>query len=106
MPVCQDCGTVQYPIRELCGRCLSVRLRFEPVDPQGTLLATTRLHHSNLEAFRAVLPLRIGSIKLDAGPVVLAFLPEGAAPADQRMTVRCELDPDGHAVLVAFLVAF
>jgi uncharacterized OB-fold protein len=102
LPVCQDCGAVQYPVRELCGRCLSVRLRFEAVDPQGTLLATTRLHHSNLEAFRTALPLRIGSIKLDAGPVVIAFLPEGAAKADQRMTVRCAPDPHGNAVLKAF----
>jgi NAD(P)-dependent dehydrogenase (short-subunit alcohol dehydrogenase family)/uncharacterized OB-fold protein len=101
LPVCQDCGAVQYPVREVCMRCLSTRLRFEPIAGGGTLLATTRLHRSNHAAFNAALPLRIGSIQLDAGARVIAFLPPDCAPIGERMVVRCTLDRGGQAVLSA-----
>ena len=55
---CRDCGTVQYPPREVCGKCLSVRLSWRAQDDQGELLAATVLHHSNDPFFRERLPWR------------------------------------------------
>jgi uncharacterized OB-fold protein len=101
LPVCQVCGRVDYPLRELCANCLSERLEWTSVEPHGRVLATTTLHRSNLPYFRPHLPLRVGSIKLDAGPVVLAFLDDAAIAAEARVQVRTRLDEAGSASLVA-----
>ena len=44
---CRDCGTVQYPPREACQSCLSIRLDWKPQPQRGELLSDTVLHHSN-----------------------------------------------------------
>ncbi len=58
LQVCRDCGAVQYPPREACRRCLSVRLDWKPQSGEGALLAATTLFHSNDEFFRALPRLR------------------------------------------------
>ena len=98
---CRDCGTVQYPPREACHNCLSIRLAWKPQNDQGELLAGTVLHHSNDLFFRERLPWRLGLIKLASGPTVVAHLHGDvpAAPAPVRVAAR--LDRAGQAVLVA-----
>jgi NAD(P)-dependent dehydrogenase (short-subunit alcohol dehydrogenase family)/uncharacterized OB-fold protein len=98
---CRDCGTVQYPPREACQNCLSIRLAWKPQNDQGELLAGTVLHHSNDLFFRERLPWRLGLIKLASGPTVVAHLHGDvpAAPAPVRVAAR--LDRAGQAVLVA-----
>jgi len=49
------------------------------------------LHHSNESRFRARLPLCVGLVKFDAGPLAVCFLSETAAPGD---TVRVRIGPD------------
>jgi uncharacterized OB-fold protein len=100
LPVCMDCGTVQYPVREVCVRCLSGRLQRKAVNACGALLACTRLHRSMDERFAPRLPLEIGSIQLDAGPVVIAIL-ERASDPGMRMGVRVVEGPDGRSVMHA-----
>jgi uncharacterized OB-fold protein len=101
LPVCQICKRVDYPLRELCANCLSERLEWQPIDPCGRALAVTTLHRSNLSCFRPQLPLRVGSIKLDAGPVVLAFVDDTRVHAGARVRLRTRMDDGGAAVLVA-----
>ena len=36
---CAVCGTVQYPPREACQRCLSIELAWKPQSGEGELLA-------------------------------------------------------------------
>jgi NAD(P)-dependent dehydrogenase (short-subunit alcohol dehydrogenase family)/uncharacterized OB-fold protein len=98
---CRDCGTVQYPPREACRECLSVRLAWGEQPAGGELLAATTLHHSNDLFFRERLPWRLGLVRLDCGPPVVAHLHAevGAAPA--RVRVAARLDRAGQAVLVA-----
>ena len=62
---CRDCGTVQYPPREACQKCLSIRLDWKSQRAEGELLAQTVLHHSNDLFFRERLPWRLGLVKLD-----------------------------------------
>lgn len=98
---CVACGHVQYPPREMCEACLDGALEWrEAAARPGVLLADTELHHSNEAAFRPLLPLRCGLVKLQAGPVVVAFI-EGKAVAEQSVAVRARLDEAGRAVLVA-----
>ncbi len=95
---CKDCGTVQYPPREACQKCLSARLPWKAQRPEGSILADTSLHHSNDLFFRERLPWRLGLVKLDAGPTVVAHLHENAK---KRVSVRAMLDRAGQAVLAA-----
>jgi NAD(P)-dependent dehydrogenase (short-subunit alcohol dehydrogenase family)/uncharacterized OB-fold protein len=98
---CARCGTVQYPPREACQSCLSTALSWKRESGNGELLAATVLHHSNDLFFRERLPWRLGLIRLDSGPTVVAHLhgEVPAAPAPVRVTAR--LDRAGQAVLVA-----
>ena len=97
---CKDCGTVQYPPREACGKCLSVRLPWTRQDDDGELLAATVLHHSNDLFFRERLPWRLGLVKLACGPTVVAHLHAEVPPAPAKLRVAARLDRAGQAVLV------
>ena len=69
LQACEDCGTVQYPPREACHRCLSPRLQWRSAERRGaSCSASTTLHHSNDLFFRERLPWRLGLVHLDAGP--------------------------------------
>jgi NAD(P)-dependent dehydrogenase (short-subunit alcohol dehydrogenase family)/uncharacterized OB-fold protein len=98
---CRDCGTVQYPPREACQKCLSVLLDWKPQPVEGELLAETVLHHSNDLFFRERLPWRLGLVKLDCGPTVVAHLHRLIEKAPTRVRVRAMLDRAGQAVIVA-----
>jgi NAD(P)-dependent dehydrogenase (short-subunit alcohol dehydrogenase family)/uncharacterized OB-fold protein len=95
---CRECGMVQYPPREACQTCLSVNLVWREQAPGGDLLAQTVLHHSNDLFFRERLPWRLGLIKLDCGPTVVAHLHESVK---ERVKVRAALDRAGQAVIAA-----
>jgi NAD(P)-dependent dehydrogenase (short-subunit alcohol dehydrogenase family)/uncharacterized OB-fold protein len=95
---CKDCGTVQYPPREACQKCLSIRLPWKAQQGEGELLSETELHHSNDLFFRERLPWRLGLVKLACGPTVVAHL---HASVRKEVTVRAMLDRAGQAVLVA-----
>jgi NAD(P)-dependent dehydrogenase (short-subunit alcohol dehydrogenase family)/uncharacterized OB-fold protein len=101
LQVCRDCGAVQYPPREACQACLSIRLDWRDQDGAGELLADTVLHHSNDLFFRERLPWRLGLVRLDAGPAVVAHLHGDVRPAPARVRVTARLDRAGQAVLVA-----
>jgi len=80
---CIDCGTAQYPSREVCAACLSDRLAWDSAESlPAHVLARTRLHHSNEPRFRSRLPLTVGLVQFDAGPVAVCFLAPTVAPGD------------------------
>jgi NAD(P)-dependent dehydrogenase (short-subunit alcohol dehydrogenase family)/uncharacterized OB-fold protein len=95
---CGECGMVQYPPREACQSCLSVNLLWREQVHGGDLLAQTVLHHSNDLFFRERLPWRLGLIKLDCGPTVVAHLHDSVK---DRVKVRAALDRAGQAVIAA-----
>jgi NAD(P)-dependent dehydrogenase (short-subunit alcohol dehydrogenase family)/uncharacterized OB-fold protein len=102
LQVCKDCGTVQYPPREACHKCLSARLQWRAQSGEGQLLATTTLHHSNDLFFRERLPWRMGLVHLDAGPSVIVHLHGEVGEAPERVKVGARLDRAGQAVLIGF----
>ncbi len=100
MQVCADCAAVQYPPREVCGACLGERLDWRPVASGGELIALTTLRHSNDLYFRERLPWRVGTVRMDAGPSVIANVHEDCAERGHvRLALR--LDRSGQAVLHA-----
>ena len=102
LQTCLSCGAVQYPPREACHRCLSVRLEWRAQSDRGTLLAQTTLFHSNEPFFQQRLPWSIGLVRLECGPSVVAHLHSRVTSAGMPVRVRLQLDRAGCAVLVAF----
>jgi uncharacterized OB-fold protein len=96
---CRACATTRYPPRECCPACLSDQTEWVVAETHaGTLLARTVLHHGNEPRFRPSLPLGVGLVRLDAGPIAVCF---AAAPHEigARVAVRARLDEAGHPVL-------
>lgn len=98
---CRDCSAVQYPPREACHRCLSISLPWRSQPGDGELLSDTVLHHSNDLFFRERLPWRLGLVRLDCGPAVVAHLHGSIEKPPTRVRVSAMLDRAGQAVLVA-----
>jgi NAD(P)-dependent dehydrogenase (short-subunit alcohol dehydrogenase family)/uncharacterized OB-fold protein len=101
LQVCRDCAKVQYPPREACHACLSHRLDWRVQDGMGELVSETVLRHSHELFFRERMPWRLGMIKLDCGPVVVAHLHGDCPSAPGRVRVRANLDRAGQAALIA-----
>ncbi len=100
LQTCRDCGTVQYPPRDACHKCLSVRLAWREQTGHGQLLSATVLHHSNDLFFRERLPWRLGFVHLDSGPTLMVHLHGEVGEAPTRVRVGARLDRAGRAVLI------
>jgi NAD(P)-dependent dehydrogenase (short-subunit alcohol dehydrogenase family)/uncharacterized OB-fold protein len=105
LQACHDCGQIQYPPRDACANCLSVRLTWKEVSGRGGLISETLLHHSNELYYRARVPLRLGLVRLAEGVTVLAHLhgdcPQAKANQTTPVRVRAHLDKAGQAALIA-----
>jgi uncharacterized OB-fold protein len=97
---CGTCGAHQYPLRDICWRCLSDDLATTADAGTGRLLATSDLHRSLDEGFAARLPLRIGTVQLDAGPHLICFVDPGLA-AEARVALEALPDPSGRTLWTA-----
>lgn len=101
LQVCGECGAVQYPPREACHRCLSLALKWQQQSGDGELISDTVLHHSHDVYFRDHLPWRLGMVRLDCGPTVIAHLHPPSTGAPCRVRIVACLDKAGQAALVA-----
>lgn len=97
---CADCGAVQYPPRDACSSCLSPDLPWVDVNPEGELLAETTVRTSTKLYFRERTPWRAGSVKLDAGPTIIAHV-HGDVARGARVKLLNRLDRSGQGVLLA-----
>jgi len=100
LQVCRDCGTVQYPPREVCRACLSHRLIWRVQDGRGELMTETVLRTAQELYFRERLPWRVGVVRLDTDVNVIAYVHASVAAAPCRVRVTAALDRAGQAVLV------
>ncbi|MGB6534556.1 MAG: SDR family oxidoreductase, partial [Xanthobacteraceae bacterium] len=92
---------VQYPPREACRACLSRRLDWREQPQGGELVSETMLRHSHELFFRERMPWRLGLVKLDCGPLVVAHLHGDCAPAPARVRIDLHLDRAGQAAMIA-----
>ncbi|MCY6379435.1 SDR family NAD(P)-dependent oxidoreductase [Hoeflea prorocentri] len=97
---CAECGAVQYPPRDACSSCLSTELAWKDTDPAGSILAETTIRTSMKLYFKERAPWRTGTVKLDAGPVVICHL-HGDCARNDRVNLLNRLDRSGQAVLFA-----
>lgn len=101
LQTCRQCGAVQYPPRDACHRCLGSVLDWKVQDGRGELLSETSLLHSHDEFFRRRLPIRLGLVRLDCGPIAVVYVHDGVPPAPARVRIAAHLDKAGLAALVA-----
>ena len=100
LQVCAACGIVVYPPRDACPSCLSSRLPFRDLDARGTLLTETSVRVSPDRYFRERLPWRVGLVRLDVGPTIVAHL-HGDAHEGARVRLAIKLDKAGAPVMLA-----
>jgi NAD(P)-dependent dehydrogenase (short-subunit alcohol dehydrogenase family) len=79
---------------------LSARIPFHDVARGGTLIAATAVRTTTDPYFRERTPWRVGTVKLDVGPVVVAHL-HGDAVEGGRVRLELKLDKSGAAVAMA-----
>src|SRR6185369_921825 len=97
---CEACGSFAYPAREACPSCLSAGLSFVDAPRRGILLAETTARVPSDVYFRERAPWRIGLVKMDCGPTIVAHLHADCTEgAPVRMSLQ--LDKSGQAVAFA-----
>jgi NAD(P)-dependent dehydrogenase (short-subunit alcohol dehydrogenase family) len=99
LQVCEECGAVQYPPRELCVACLGA-LAWRDVEPSGTLIATTTTRISSELWFRERPPWPSGIVELACGPKLVAHLHPDCAVGDP-VKLALKLDPAGRGAVYA-----
>ncbi len=97
---CASCKHINYPMRELCGNCLADELSWQAASGAGMVQSLTELHYPLEDNFSSKLPWRVGSIKLDTGPVAFAHLQPGLGYND-RVELSIAKDPSNNYMLVA-----
>jgi len=71
MQRCQSCGHYQHPPYPTCVDCMSVDLKFEPVEGKGTIYAYTIMYHTGDKRFAPAVPYASIIVELDAAPGAL-----------------------------------
>jgi NAD(P)-dependent dehydrogenase (short-subunit alcohol dehydrogenase family)/uncharacterized OB-fold protein len=97
---CAACAQVCYPPREACPKCWCSDLPWTDLPEGGRLLTESTLRTSFNAYFRERMPWRIGTIQLDAGPVVLAHI-HGDVAERARVRMIARTDTSGQGVLMA-----
>ena len=97
---CEACGAFCYPAREACPSCLSAGLAFVDAPRRGTLLAETTARVPSDVYFRERTPWRVGLVKMDCGPTIVAHLHADCAESTP-VRMSFQLDKSGQAVAFA-----
>src|SRR5262249_60218212 len=95
-----DATAVIPPPRDACPSCLRARIPLRGVARGGTLIAETTVRTTTDPYFRERTPWRVGTVKLDVGPVVVAHL-HGDAVEGGRVRLELKLDKSDSAVVMA-----
>ena len=100
LQTCAECKHVIYPAREICPKCWSMDLKWQDIPHGGELITETTLRTSVNTYFRERMPWRIGTVRLDAGPTVLAHI-HGDVGEYARVRMIARTDKSGQGVLMA-----
>jgi uncharacterized OB-fold protein len=101
LQTCGQCGTVQYPPRELCRACLADALAWQRVDGAGEVIDAVAVHASLEPWYRERLPWWIGKIRLGGAVKLIAHLDEAVRTPGAPVQVHACIDISGSAVLLA-----
>src|SRR5204863_7639149 len=71
MQGCQSCQKFQNPPYATCVNCMSIDLKFEPVEGKGSIYAYTIMYHTGDKRFASAVPYASIIVELDAAPGAL-----------------------------------
>ena len=71
MQRCQSCRKFQHPPYATCTNCMSIDLKFEPVEGKGSIYAYTIMYHTGDKRFASAVPYASIIVELDAAPGAL-----------------------------------
>ncbi len=100
LQVCGGCEKATWPPRDICPSCWSQQLNWSRVAKGGVLLQDTILRTSINTYYRERMPWRMGTVKLDAGPVVYAHV-HGDVQSGERVSMIARTDKSGQGVMFA-----
>lgn len=69
---CVECGSLRFPAREVCSRCLSRRAEWQRVSGRGTIFSLAIMHQANHPAFAAQVPYAVVVVELAEGARMLS----------------------------------
>jgi uncharacterized OB-fold protein len=87
---CAGCGTLRFPARPICSRCLGREAVWVPASGRGTVFSFAVMHQANHPGFAAEVPYAVVVIELEEGPRVLSNL-VGCAVGDIRIGLPVEV---------------
>ena len=95
---CGRCGTLRFPARSICSRCLAREAEWSPVSGRGTVFSFAVMHQAVHPGFAAEVPYAVVVIELEEGVRMLSNV-VGCTLADIRIglpveVVFDELTPD------------
>lgn len=87
---CRTCGTLRFPAREVCSRCLSRDVEWTPVSGRGEVFSRAIMHQANHPAFAAVAPYAVVVVQLDEGVRIMSNVVD-CAVGDVRIGMPVEV---------------
>jgi len=87
---CESCGTLRFPPRALCARCLSPRAAWTPVSGRGEVYSFNVMHQVYHPGFAAEIPYAVVVIKLEEGAKMISNL-VGIKPHDIKCGMPVEV---------------
>lgn len=64
---CTACGTLRFPARAACNRCMARESTWVPVAGTGRVFSVAVMHQANHPGFEAILPYAVVVVELDCG---------------------------------------
>ncbi len=92
---CSACGSLRFPARQHCDRCLSTAFTWEQASGRGTVRTFGIMHQRYHPGFAADLPYNVTIVELEEGPRLPTNL-VGVANADIRVGMRVEVEWERH----------
>jgi uncharacterized protein len=90
---CLDCGAHRFPAREVCSRCLSRRVEWQPVSGRGRVFSIAVMHQASHPWFAARVPYAVVVVELPEGTRILSTVtgvPPEAITIDMPVEVAFE----------------
>ena len=79
---CQGCRRYHHPPVELCAKCLSSDLAFEPVSGRGSIYSFTITHDARQPAFAEIQPYTVAVVELEEQPELFMLSNIPGVPTD------------------------
>jgi uncharacterized protein len=98
---CSTCGTLRFPAREVCSRCLSRESSWVPVSGRGKVWSFVVMHQAAHPWFAARVPYAVVHVELDEGVRMISnLLDVPVADVHVGQPVEVVFEPVGDDVVL------